>query len=439
MSPPPPLQSVGAGIDSYVEYLLKAFVHSGDGAFLAAFVPAYAAAMRHLNAPPPRDGARRPSWRVEADMDGGGASSPWVSSLAAFWPGLQALAGQTADAGACFADWARAWARFGGLPEAVDARGRVRHPSLKQYPLRPELAESAYALHAVTGGSVPAFRRVGAAMVATLSSRCAAPCGFAALADVATGAREDAMESFFLAETVKYLELLFKDGAGGLVDAAVLTTEGHPLPPLPRAGGEGAPPELAPGSPCASVCALPAGGNAAAAAATAAALPLLAPTAAEVALVRGRRCAACAAVEAAMVGVRAELEAEDASAAAAAAPAAQAVCALADPSNGGGLACASLERVPAGTSVALDGLGRGAVVVQLNGGPDATAPPTPSSFPLPLTLVVPARTSRWLAARVPGGETRAPLAALLESLAGSEGAAAALGVVEASRETPLIS
>ncbi len=35
------------------------------------------------------------------------------------------------------------------------------------------------------------------------------PCGVAALSDVSSGTKEDVMESFFLAETLKYLFLLF--------------------------------------------------------------------------------------------------------------------------------------------------------------------------------------------------------------------------------------
>ena len=46
------------------------------------------------------------------------------------------------------------------------------------------------------------------------------------------GALEDSMESFFLAETTKYLFLLFVN-ASALPDFLVFTTEGHLLPPFP--------------------------------------------------------------------------------------------------------------------------------------------------------------------------------------------------------------
>ena len=393
---------VGAGIDSYVEYLLKSFLLTGDEKSLISFVSIYAAIMRHLTPPkPPSPGHHRPSWRVDgADMNTGARASPWISSLGAFFPGLQALAGQRADAAAAHADWAAAWARFGGLPESLDVGGTTRHPGAAAYPLRPELAESSYALHAATNGH-PVYRAAGAMVAKTLEARCKAPCGFASLADVASGAQEDTMESFFLAETVKYLWLLFTPGAEGLLDAAVLTTEGHPLPPLPRADGtpDPPPPTVASNSTCAFLCTPPPSDDWAAgvAARVGAVMPLLAPTGAEVALLRSRRCAACVAVDDAMDRVRADVAAADAAAAAAARPLAQVVCRLkvvgsdgesdAEDSDakavvvsGGGLACASLERVPpSDVPLAFADVPRDAIVVQLmpRGEGDA-APPAPA-------------------------------------------------------------
>lgn len=45
-----------------------------------------------------------------------------------------------------------------------------------------------------------------------------------------SGRLEDTQESFFLAETLKYLYLLFADGAG-LLDYGVFSTEGHWMTP----------------------------------------------------------------------------------------------------------------------------------------------------------------------------------------------------------------
>ena len=134
---------------------------------------------------------RRKAWRVDSHVDTAAMTRPWISSLGAFWPGLQALAGQTVDASKSHADWAAAWLRFDGLPEALDVSGVARHPTLTGYPLRPELVESSFVLFGETRHE--AYLATGAAVMETLRNRCRAECGFAALADVgsADGGRSD--------------------------------------------------------------------------------------------------------------------------------------------------------------------------------------------------------------------------------------------------------
>ncbi|KAK9786898.1 hypothetical protein WJX73_010844 [Symbiochloris irregularis] len=215
--------SVGAGIDSMYEYLAKAFLLFGNSSYLQMFVEAYVAAMRHL----------RPigsPWLGEADMRAG-LPSPraWVSSLSAFWPGMQALVGQTEDAAPLFGNWTAVWRRWQGLPELFDMAGQQRHPLQRGYPLRPELMESACLLHAATGQG--RYLEAGQVMQNTLVTRTAGVCGFASIADVDTGALEDTMESFFLSESTKYLYLLHSN-ASSVADFLVLSTEGHMLFPI---------------------------------------------------------------------------------------------------------------------------------------------------------------------------------------------------------------
>lgn len=58
---------------------------------------------------------------------------------------------------------------------------------LQGYPLRPELIESTYLLHAATGNA--AYLEAGRLFQATLAERNRQKCGYASVADVATGAR----------------------------------------------------------------------------------------------------------------------------------------------------------------------------------------------------------------------------------------------------------
>ena len=58
--------------------------------------------------------------------------------------------------------------------------------------------------------------------------------GFAHIADVRTMELEDAMESFFLAETLKYAWLLAAPESTLVLDSVVFNTEAHPLRRLRR-------------------------------------------------------------------------------------------------------------------------------------------------------------------------------------------------------------
>jgi hypothetical protein len=53
--------------------------------------------------------------------------------------------------------------------------------------------------------------------------------GYAALADVQTKQKVDRMESFFLAETLKYLFLLFAPSQAIDLSTTVFNTEAHPI------------------------------------------------------------------------------------------------------------------------------------------------------------------------------------------------------------------
>ena len=77
---------VGAGADSYYEYLLKTYLIFGDAGYLDMFAAQFAAAQRgmaHAGA------AGGHGWLYDVDKDSGRAVKQWLSSLSAFWPALQ--------------------------------------------------------------------------------------------------------------------------------------------------------------------------------------------------------------------------------------------------------------------------------------------------------------------------------------------------------------
>ena len=70
---------------------------------------------------------------------------------------------------------------------------------------------------------------------------CRTDSGYTVLTDVVSKSKGDAMPSYFLAETLKYLYLLFAPDETLALDEFVLNTEAHPLRrPSPRGDPPGA-------------------------------------------------------------------------------------------------------------------------------------------------------------------------------------------------------
>lgn len=96
------------------------------------------------------------------------------------------------------------------------------------YILRPETAETFFILHHLTKD--PVYREWGWEIFQAIEEHCKTDAGYAAIRDVDTMKKDDRMESFFLAETLKYLYLLQDDTHEiDLLKTHVFNTEAHPL------------------------------------------------------------------------------------------------------------------------------------------------------------------------------------------------------------------
>uniref|UniRef100_A0A8C3A042 alpha-1,2-Mannosidase n=1 Tax=Cyclopterus lumpus TaxID=8103 RepID=A0A8C3A042_CYCLU len=210
---------VGAGIDSYYEYLLKAYILLGDDLFLERFNIHYASIMKYISQPPLLLDVHIHKPLLPART--------WMDSLLAFFPGLQVLKGDIRPAIETHEMLYQVTKKHNFLPEAFTTDFRVHWA---QHPLRPEFAESTYFLYKATGD--PYYLEAGRTILDNLNRFARVPCGFAAMKDVRTGSHEDRMDSFFLAEMFKYLFLLFADAEDLPFDVEdyVFTTEAHLLP-----------------------------------------------------------------------------------------------------------------------------------------------------------------------------------------------------------------
>uniref|UniRef100_A0A673CPB5 alpha-1,2-Mannosidase n=1 Tax=Sphaeramia orbicularis TaxID=375764 RepID=A0A673CPB5_9TELE len=210
---------VGAGIDSYYEYLLKAYILLGDDQFLQRFNIHYASIMKYISQPPLLLDVHIHKPLLPART--------WMDSLLAFFPGLQVLKGDIRPAIETHEMLYQVTKKHNFLPEAFTTDFRVHWA---QHPLRPEFAESTYFLYKATGD--PYYLEAGRTILDNLNRFARVPCGFAAMKDVRTGSHEDRMDSFFLAEMFKYLFLLFAETEDLPFDVEgyIFTTEAHLLP-----------------------------------------------------------------------------------------------------------------------------------------------------------------------------------------------------------------
>eukprot|EP00727_Mastigamoeba_balamuthi_P007976 m51a1_g38 hypothetical protein (558) ;mRNA; f:142077-143803 len=212
---------IGAAGDSFYEYMFKAGLYFNDGEYQAIFEGAYAAVLAKL---------RKGAWYLPASMRTGATTGSAHDSLACFWPGLQVLAGHVVDAAGTFQAYMGLWNLYGAMPEHWNlATRRVSSPA---YPLRPELAESCFYLSTVFPEErhVHAFQGMCRDIIEAIEHFCSAKCGYASLLDVRNHAQDNQMHSYFLAETAKYLYLLYDEDNFVRKGNYIFTTEGHVFP-----------------------------------------------------------------------------------------------------------------------------------------------------------------------------------------------------------------
>lgn len=98
--------------------------------------------------------------------------------------------------------------------------------------MRPETIESLMYLWRITGNET--YREWGWDIFQAFEKQARIDSGYVGLRDVNSGEKDDMMQSFFLAETLKYLYLLFSPPSVIPLDQWVFNTEAHPIKIVPR-------------------------------------------------------------------------------------------------------------------------------------------------------------------------------------------------------------
>ena len=165
-----------------------------------------------------------------------------MGHLGCFTGGMLALSGQTmgikqhlelgeALTTTCHQSYKRSPTKLGPetfwFDEGKEAVGKYEN---NFYILRPEVIESYFILWRTTHD--PKYREWGWEAVEALEAHCRIPSGgYSGLKNVNDpNSHDDVQQSFFLAETLKYLYLLFSDDRLISLDQWVFNTEAHPLP-----------------------------------------------------------------------------------------------------------------------------------------------------------------------------------------------------------------
>ncbi|XP_067051480.1 mannosyl-oligosaccharide 1,2-alpha-mannosidase IA-like [Acropora muricata] len=236
--------SLGALGDSFYEYLIKSWVMTGETDSVARRM--YDKAVEAIDSMLVRKSspsnltyiAEYKFGRLEHKMD----------HLACFTPGMFLLGAKGSKnerhfinlaaelANTCHESYRKTATgigpeafRFESPHEAVALRGGERY-----YILRPEVVEGYFYMWRFT--HEPKYREWAWEAAQNIDKYCRVGVGFSGIKDVGTTSvtHDDVQQSFFLAETLKYLYLTFSDDTLLPLNHWVFNTEAHPLPVISK-------------------------------------------------------------------------------------------------------------------------------------------------------------------------------------------------------------
>uniref|UniRef100_A0A1A9WIR0 alpha-1,2-Mannosidase n=1 Tax=Glossina brevipalpis TaxID=37001 RepID=A0A1A9WIR0_9MUSC len=234
--------SLGALGDSFYEYLLKAWLQSGqtDQEARQMFDDAMLAIIKHMVQ------TTENNLTYVANLDYGSLEHK-MDHFACFAGGIFALAANTRQnentekfmeigkriTNTCHESYIRSLTRLG--PEKFHFDGNntdalALYYNEKNYALRPETVESYFILWRLTHNQT--YRDWGWDVVLALEKFCRTDYGYSGIDNVydKVPEKDNVQRSFFLAETLKYLYLLFSNDSLLPLDEWVFNTEAHPLP-----------------------------------------------------------------------------------------------------------------------------------------------------------------------------------------------------------------
>ena len=217
---------IGAGTDSYYEYLYKGAVMLNDGELMDRFKIHYESIEKHIFSSTPI------AQNVFMNKPNNIANN-YADALWAFWPGVAASYGDILRAIETHEFLYQVMLKNVFIPESYSVHSL--EPQWAQYVLRPEFAESTLFLYKLTKDRY--YLNVARNIVNALEKYCKTKCGYASISDIRKMTQFDQMDSYFLAEMFKYLYLIFAENDKNdekvmplQLDDLEITTEAHFVP-----------------------------------------------------------------------------------------------------------------------------------------------------------------------------------------------------------------
>lgn len=212
---------IGAMIDSYYEYLYKAWLLFGDEEAKEMWDTHSPAIEKYLAK---TEGDLQ--WYGVANSNTGEYLGDRITLWDAFFPGLLMVSGNEASARKTMAKWDVIWNKEGLVPMVYNAR----EDSIMEgaFFLNPEVIESAYYMLHFTGEDQ--YKEMLKGYFNDLKTYTKTESGgYSSIHDVRTMEKKDEMATFFFAETLKYLYLGFGAVPEYGLDEVVFSTEAHPF------------------------------------------------------------------------------------------------------------------------------------------------------------------------------------------------------------------
>ncbi|XP_072993669.1 mannosyl-oligosaccharide 1,2-alpha-mannosidase MNS1-like [Typha latifolia] len=234
----------GAMGDSFYEYLLKAWIQGNKTEAVKHYRQMWETSMEGLLSLIRKTTPSSFSYICEKNGD---SLSDKMDELACFAPGMLALgsSGYGPDKAEKILSLAKelAWTCYNfyqSTPTKLAGENYFFHAGQDMSVgtswniLRPETVESLVYLWRLTGNKT--YQDWGWNIFQAFEKNSRIESGYVGLKDVNTGVKDNMMQSFFLAETLKYLYLLFSPPSVISFDEWVFNTEAHPLRIVPRTG-----------------------------------------------------------------------------------------------------------------------------------------------------------------------------------------------------------